>query len=315
MSEFDLIRRHWQSCAPTRRDVILGVGDDCALLQPRSGYQIATSVDTLISGVHFPHETSAHAIGHKSLAVNLSDLAAMGAEPAWATLAISMPEVDEHWVAEFTRGFAALAHTHNVALIGGDTTRGALSITVQVMGYVAPGKALCRQSARVGDVVCVSGVLGHAAYGLACLMSGTSDEQTLPFVRQLNYPQPRLDVSAQVKPYAHACIDVSDGLVSDLGHICHASGVGMRLEQSALPIRDLLAHNTLEQSLRYALQGGDDYQLAFTAPQSALSSLASCADISIVGEVVEDQGITLIDDTGQSHPISVAGFDHFKVNE
>jgi thiamine-monophosphate kinase len=278
MAEFDLIHEYflWQRMPDS---VQVGVGDDAAVLIPPEHKHLVVSVDTFNAGVHFPLETLPHAIGYKALAVNLSDLAAMGAEPAWFTLALSLPEADTTWVAEFARGMRELAQQHGIFLIGGDTTKGPLSITIQVMGFTEPGRALLRSHAQHGDWVCVSGTLGDAAAGLAMVQQ----RLTLPpelaeyCVHRLNYPTPRLALATILRGRSNACMDISDGLLADLGHILKASCVGARLEHDRLPLSRALEHLPLDKRLELALTGGDDYELLFTLPQNALAEVRDVA--------------------------------------
>ncbi len=234
MSEFDLIRDYFTDVGARRTDVDLGVGDDCALLEVPAGQQLAISIDTLAAGTHFLPDCDPESLGHKSLAVGLSDLAAMGAEPAWATLALTLPDHDPGWIAAFSRGFAALAGAHGVSLVGGDTTRGPLSVTVQVHGLVPAGRAIRRSGAAPGDRVYVSGTLGDAGLALRRILSG---EPVDPVARaRLERPTPRVALGLALRGVASAMIDVSDGLAADLGHILAASGVGAEIDLTALPL-------------------------------------------------------------------------------
>jgi thiamine-monophosphate kinase len=274
-AEFDLIDLI-RSRAATRDDVILGIGDDAAIVQVPAGRQLVIAADTLNRGVHFPDNTAAAEIGWKALAVNLSDLASMGAEPAWCTLSLSLPSGDAAWVDAFLDGFLDLAAQHRVALIGGDTTRGPLSVSITVHGFVAPGRGLRRSGAHVGDDVWVTGTLGDAAGALAQWRSGAVVNAALR--QRLDRPTPRIAVGARIAGIAHACIDVSDGLLADLQHLCAASGVGSDIELDALPASsDLLA--AFDTQRRQAMQatGGDDYELCFSAPPSAREAIAEIA--------------------------------------
>ncbi|MGB5467180.1 MAG: thiamine-phosphate kinase, partial [Sedimenticolaceae bacterium] len=237
VSEFDLIRDYFARATGARADVLLGIGDDCALLRPPPGLALAVSVDTLVAGRHFLVDADPLHLGHKALAVNLSDLAAMGAQPAWATLALTLPQVDRNWLRAFMDGFAALAATHDVQLVGGDTTRGPLSITVQVHGFVDSLLALRRSGARAGDRIMVSGTVGDAGLALQLMQQnpgGGSVDSRLS--RRLDRPTPRVALGRLLVGQASAAIDVSDGLIADLGHICDASGVGARVELARLPL-------------------------------------------------------------------------------
>jgi thiamine-monophosphate kinase len=314
MSEFDLIREYflWQ---PVPDDVRISVGDDAAVLRIASGKELVVSVDTSNAGIHFPLETPPHAIGYKSLAVNLSDLAAMGAAPAWFTLALSLPTADNAWVSEFARGVRELAEQHGIFLIGGDTTRGALSITIQVMGWAEPGKALLRSGAQSGDLICVSGTLGDAAAGLAVVQQRVvlSPEAAVFCVQRLNYPTPRLALASLLRGRATACMDISDGLLADLGHLLKASGVGAQLQHGLLPLSSALAQLPLAQRLGFALSGGDDYELLFTLPKAHWEDVKSQAEaqqiqVTVIGKVDAKQQNLQIDYT---LPDQRWGYEHF----
>jgi thiamine-monophosphate kinase len=316
MAEFDLIHEYflWQKIPDS---VQVGVGDDAAVLMPPKHKHLVVSVDTFNAGVHFPLETLPHAIGYKALAVNLSDLAAMGAEPAWFTLALSLPAVDTVWVAEFTRGMRELAQQHGIFLIGGDTTRGPLSITMQVMGFTEPGRALLRSHAQHGDWVCVSGTLGDAAAGLAIVQQGLTlpSELAEHCVRRLNYPTPRIALAAILRGRANACMDISDGLLADLGHILNASGVGARLEHDKLPFSMALKNLPLVQRLEFALTGGDDYELLFTLPQHVLAEVQEEAKkqgilVTPIGKVDKNLANLEMD---YKLPGNKRGYEHFSL--
>lgn len=275
--EFDLVERI-RARAGARSDVVLGIGDDAALLAPPPGMQLAVATDTLNIGVHFPADTAAYDIGWKALAVNLSDLAAMGAMPAWCSLSLSMPQADEIWLDAFINGFTTLAAMHDVALIGGDTTRGPLSICVSVIGFVEPGHALRRDGAKAGDDIWVSGALGDAAAALLLWQAGKEIPQTLR--ERLDRPTPRVALGRALAGIAHACIDVSDGLLADIGHVCAASGVGAEIDVDALPASPALialAGPDAESRRRWQATGGDDYELCFTAPVDAAAWVIEAA--------------------------------------
>ncbi|MCF7222079.1 thiamine-phosphate kinase [Marilutibacter chinensis] len=314
MPEFELIDRI-RARAAVRDDVILGIGDDAALLQVPPGRHLVVAMDTLNTGVHFPRDTAAADIGWKALAVNLSDLAAMGAEPAWCTLSLSLPESDEDWVDGFLDGFLALAAGHRVALVGGDTTRGPLSVCVTVHGFVEPGRALRRDAARVGDAVWISGTLGDAAAALALLDAAAPVPP--PLRERLDRPQPRVGLGRSLAGIAHACIDVSDGLLADLDHVCAASGVGMRIALDALPASEAL-REACDATARAAFQavGGDDYELAFSAPadaDAAVLAAASAAGVaaSRIGEVVTGERVRVFDAGGTEWQPPRRGYAHF----
>ncbi|KAF1014010.1 MAG: Thiamine-monophosphate kinase [Stenotrophomonas maltophilia] len=317
LAEFALIDRI-RARTSEREDVPLGIGDDAALLQPRANEHLVVTADTLNSGVHFPEETAPFDIGWKTLAVNLSDLAAMGARPAWCTLALSLPEAREDWIEAFAEGFFALADQHDIALVGGDTTRGPLSLSVTAMGQVAPGQALRRDRARVGDDVWVSGTLGDAAGVLRLWQQGAlkvatatllGDYETLRL--RLLRPTPRVTLGLRLRAFAHAAVDVSDGLLADLGHITARSGVGAEINADLLPVspalRELLGH---EAARDCALRGGDDYELCFTAAadqRDVLAYLAGSLDLPLtrIGSIVEGQGVRV--DGADSE----GGYQHF----
>ena len=286
MAEFDLIERI-RARAIARDGVLLGIGDDAALLKVPAGHELVVTADTLNAGVHFPADAPPADIGWKALAVNLSDLASMGARPAWCTLSLSLPGDDTAWLDAFLDGFLGLADTHAVALVGGDTTRGPLSIAVTAMGWVEAGAALRRDGARPGDDVWVTGTLGDAAAAL--VLGGyvpiPLDGVAMPVVEagnaaalraRLARPAPRVAVGRALAGLAHACVDVSDGLLADLGHICRRSGVGAEIELARLPASPALRAAYADDELRAALQaaGGDDYELCFSASTAAREAVA-----------------------------------------
>ena len=326
MAEFGLIERIRTRTAVDRADVRVGIGDDGAVLSVPAGHDLVVSVDTLVDGVHFPARTDAADVGWKALAVNLSDLAAMGATPAWATLALTLPDGNGTWVDAFADGFAALARESKLALVGGDTTRGPLSITVAVHGFVPEGRALLRSGARVGDRIFVTGTLGDAAAGLACLdvrhprgaeffnaPAGTREA----LIFRLNRPTPRLAQGLELRDGASAAIDISDGLVADLGHLCAASGVGAVIDASHLPASAAL-FALFGESERRVLQlcGGDDYELCFTASDLHADALVSALSrtgggVTCIGRIVEGAGVSVVDENGAEIPLPRRGWDHF----
>ena len=310
--EFDLIARIRARVA-TRADVVLGIGDDAALLAPPPGRQLVVTADTLNDGVHFPRGTSPADVGWKALAVNLSDLASMGAEPAWCTLSLSLPQSDPAWIEGFLDGFLDLAGQHGIALVGGDTTRGPLSIAVTAMGLVEPGRALRRDGARVGDEVWVTGTLGDAAGGLALL-----DREPVPALRaRLDRPTPRVAAGRALAGIATACVDVSDGLLADLGHVCARSHVAARIDVDALPASAAL-REAFGEADRIALQasGGDDYELCFTAPADASADIDAVSAqlglrITRIGRIVAGEGVHPVDAKSQPWSSPRRGYDHF----
>lgn len=310
--EFDLIARI-RARAGTRDDIVLGIGDDAALLAPPPGKHLVVTADTLNDGVHFPHGTPAVDIGWKALAVNLSDLASMGAEPAWCTLSLSLPRADAAWIDGFLDGFLALAGEHGIALVGGDTTRGPLSLSVTAMGFVDAGSALRRDGAQVGDDVWVTGTLGDAAGALVLL----DLQPAHPLRSRLDRPTPRVRAGRALAELASACVDVSDGLLGDLGHICARSDVGARIEIPSLPASEAL-RDAFDDVARAALQaaGGDDYELCFTADVShreRIASLASNLDLRItrIGRITGGSGVVAVDVAGAVWQPPRAGYDHF----
>jgi thiamine-monophosphate kinase len=316
MSEFDLIARYFTRPA---HGAVLGVGDDCALLAPTPGMQLAVSSDMLLQGRHFSPQDSPAGIGHKSLAVNLSDLAAMGATPRWAMLAIALPDEDEAWLTAFARGFFRMADAHGIELVGGDTTRGALTIAITVMGEVPPGLALRRSGAQTGDDIWVSGQIGSAALALAYRQGRLFMEQidAANVLPALYLPQPRVALGIALRGIAHSAIDISDGLLADLGHILEASRKGAQLEFSKLPIAAVTA-NYLDQAVarECVLAGGDDYELCFTAAPAQREAVLASAEkagvtVTRVGHITSIPGLTVLDASGQAMAIEKTGYDHF----
>lgn len=316
-SEFDLIRQYFTR--PTSH-TNLGVGDDAALLTVDSNQELAISVDMLVAGTHFLADTDPRQLGWKSLAVNISDMAAMGAEPKWATLAIALPAADENWIAAFAEGFFVCAKRFKVDLIGGDTTRGPLCISVQIMGQVPTGGALRRDGAKNGDDIWVSGQLGDAALALNHLLSKhplTNNElaQTLPALLQ---PQPRVALGLALRNIAHSAIDISDGLLADLGHILKASGLGAELCLDDIPRSAIMQqHLTNPSVLNMLLAGGDDYELCFTTPADAHDRILQIAQelglrLSRIGKTRVEPGLLIKDGQGNLIETGASGFDHFR---
>ena len=314
--EFSLIARHFTRATP---GAVLGVGDDCALLAPTPGMQLAVSSDMLLEGRHFSPQDSPAGIGHKSLAVNLSDLAAMGATPRWATLSIALPEENDAWLNAFARGFFRMADQHGIELVGGDTTRGALTLSITVMGEVPPGQALRRDGAQAGDDIWVSGVIGSAALALAyrqgrLFMEQIDAARVLP---ALYLPTPRVELGIALRGIATSAIDISDGLLADLGHILERSQRGAQLEFAALPTLPLVQSYLHEAVARdCVLAGGDDYELCFTAPsdrRDAVQAAAHSAGVAVtrVGRITAEAGLALIAADGQPLPYAKTGYDHF----
>ncbi len=317
--EFELIARFFTR-APSR--AVLGVGDDAALLAPTPGMQCAVTADMLVEGRHFFAGTDPEALGHKALAVNLSDLAAMGARPTALLLALALPESDSDWLAAFSRGLFALAEARDVELVGGDTTRGPRTISITAIGEVPPGQALRRDAARAGDAVWVSGSPGDARLALGHLRG----EWRLPefdsaLRARLERPTPRVALGLALRGVANAAIDVSDGLLGDLGHVLRASGVGAELQVDAIPTSAALAAQPTLRRRTCQLAGGDDYELLFTAPQSAHGAVlraaaAAATPVARIGSITAAAGLRLLDATGNAWPDAdvdaLGGFDHFR---
>ena len=298
MREFDLIQRFFDR--PTRqRQVCLGIGDDGAVLQVPEGHELVVVTDTLVEGVHFHETDGADDLGHKALAVNLSDLAAMGAVPVWALLNLTLPEANEHWLRQFSDGFFRLADQHDVALVGGDTTRGPLCISVTAGGWVSVGQALTRSGAAVNDRVWITGTIGDAALALAEQPVANIDSETRWLLNRLHRPTPRVGIGLALYGLASAVIDISDGLLADLGQIVRASGqAGAVIETTSLPLSRAGQSYPLEDRLTAALTGGDDYELCLTVPQSEsyrMRMLSREAGIPLtdVGCITAHAGITL----------------------
>lgn len=318
LSEFDLIKQFFKRDRPGRAD--LGIGDDCALLTPTPGRQLAISSDMLVEDRHFFAGADPFMLGHKSLAVNLSDLAAMGARPLGFTLALALPAADPVWLDGFSRGLFALADAHDCELIGGDTTKGPLNICITVFGELAPGHALRRDAARVGDDIWVSGTLGDARLALA----GYWKEFALPeadhaqAAQRMHMPTPRvaLGLALAAQPIALAALDISDGLVGDIGHILTASRVGATLDVDALPAGPVLARQEQALRRRFTLAGGDDYELCFTAPTGHRKAVleaerASGTAVTRVGRIDAEAGLRFVDARGSSVDLELSGWDHF----
>ncbi len=320
-SEFSLIDKYFTH---RTRHTLLGVGDDAALIRPRRGQVLAISADMLVEGRHFFKGADPEALGHKTLAVNLSDMAAMGATPRWATLALALPHVDARWLAAFSRGFMRLARAHNVDLIGGDTTRGPLNLCVQIMGEVPAQKALRRDGAKAGDEVWVSGTLGDATLAVAARNKKITltKSQWLAASRRLDKPTPRVALGTALRGIATSAIDVSDGLLADLGHICERSRVAAALELSALPRSRLMRALGAEQAVaqRALLSGGDDYELCFTAPPARCAAVLRASartrvPVTRIGRIIRAPagaiGVAVIDGEGLPLRFAQRGFDHF----
>jgi len=318
LSEFDLIKRYFKRDRSGR--ATLGIGDDCALLTPAPGRQLAISSDMLVEGRHFFAGADPRMLGHKALAVNLSDLAAMGARPLAFTLSLALPGADPAWLEGFSTGLFALADEHDCELIGGDTTRGPLNICITVFGELEPGQALRRDAARPGDDIWISGALGDARLALAGYLNEVALEAAAleQAGLRMHMPTPRvaLGLALSAAPIAHAALDISDGLVGDLGHILAASHVGATLDVDALPAGSMLAQQPLALRRRFTAAGGDDYELCFTAPRDARDAVLAAgrqADTPVtrVGTIDTAPGLRLVDVNGDQLDLKLAGWDHF----
>lgn len=336
MSEFGLIRRFFTRATPS---ALLGVGDDAALLQPSAGNVLAVSTDMLVSGTHFLPDADPYMLGHKTLAVNISDMAAMGALPRWATLGIALPSADEAWLEKFSAGFFALAQQHGVDLVGGDTTRGPLNLCVTIIGEVPASQALRRSGAQVGDEIWVSGTLGDAALALAHLQGRIvlDEAEYTACAPSLHQPQPRVALGLALRGIASSVIDISDGLLGDLGHILEASQVGAEIRFAAVPVsptlrgyvigaretrtlicgQDARAPANDLQVQQCVLSGGDDYELCFTAPRARRAELLDIAaklglPLTHIGEIVAGRECIVHDASGNPIKLESSGYDHFR---
>lgn len=318
--EFELITRYFDRVTSSRRDVEKGIGDDCALLTLPEKQTLAISTDTLVEGVHFLRDIHPADLGYKALAVNLSDLAAMGADPAWLTLALTLPSVDEAWLKAFSDSLFELLDYYDMQLIGGDTTRGPLSLTLGIHGLIPQGRALKRSGARPGDWIYVTGTLGDSAAGLALLQHRIKIDDPViheALIKRHLRPMPRILQGQALRDLASAAIDISDGLISDVRHILRASGCGARLNLEALPLSEVMKqHFEPDQLLSWALSGGEDYELCFTVPEINRGALDvalgnSGVSFTCVGQIApQSEGLVLLQN-GKPVEINMQGFDHF----
>jgi thiamine-monophosphate kinase len=319
-NEFEIINKYF-SLPVLRDDVLLAGGDDCASVIVPENKQLLVTTDTLISGVHFPAGTSPEDIAHKAIMVNLSDLAAMGASPAWLTLAITLPEVDENWLSRFSNSFADILKRFNMSLIGGDTTKGALSITIQAMGLCDRKSVLRRDRAKPGDKIYVTGNIGDAAIGLYAILNNLADDDLQPCITSLNRPEAKVNFAQELLPYSDCAIDVSDGLVADLGHILEASNCGAKVLLSEIPRSSATKYyfdryNHGETDWQLLLTQGDDYELCFTVREGFERSVDTLAEkhrlkISCIGEITENTGLDLLNTDGEKVNFVATGFKHF----
>lgn len=316
--EFEIIDRYFKrkNC---RKDVVKGIGDDAAVLRPYAEKDLVVTMDALVEGVHFPLDTDPEAIGFKSLAVNLSDLAAMGAVPAWFTLSLTLPCVDGSWLQGFASGLFESADRYGINLVGGDTTHGPLCISITAMGFTPTSKALCRNGARVGDAIYVTGYIGDAALGLAAKQGKISLEQSsLEYcLSRLDRPSPRLDAGRMLLNIASAAIDISDGLAADLSHILNASAVGARLQLTSIPRSKIFIEASVHRpEWRMVVAGGDDYELLFTVPQGKIKRLIQAGEslgcgITRIGQIERQPGLRIDDADGREVVLESAGYQHF----
>ena len=320
MKEFSVIEDFFKKKGPQRKDVLLGIGDDCAITQVPAGQSLATTTDTLISGVHFSPETSAHAIAQKAIAVNLSDLAAMGAEPAWLSLSLSLPSIDKAWLAEFSRGLHELTDYYSIDLIGGDTVQGPLVITVTAQGFVPLDQALTRSKAMPGDFLYVTGFLGDAGLGLEIEQKQTTLSNSAHaeyLLNRLHYPSPRMLMGSSLRRLATSCIDLSDGLISDLQHVLNASNCGACINVNNLPLSSAMLESVeLDSAINYALSSGDDYELLFTVGEEHKGKLdivlANCnVPVTCIGQCNGISGKLKLHADNQPYVYKGKGYEHF----
>ena len=320
VGEFDLIDNYFSGLQGLSPGVVLGIGDDAAVLELAAKEQLVVSTDTLVAGVHFPVGLDAEHIAARTLLTNISDLAAMGAEPRWFTLALTLPEANREWLAGFSAGLSRVARAYRCALVGGDTTSGPLTVTITVHGVVPEGRALTRNGAKPGDIIFVSGAPGLGAAGLAGVqgkLALSNELQQQQLCNKFLSPEPRLDVGQQLRGIASAAIDISDGLLADLGHICERSGVGANVQLGKLPELPWLSGQVSpEQQRQWVLSGGDDYELCFTAAADDLSQLERISgELSVpftaIGEIVAEDKVVCLDQHGQPVAVATQGYQHF----
>lgn len=322
MDEFALIRRYFQPLAQRQQgaaedSVSVGIGDDCAVLNVPEGQQLVVSIDTLVEGTHFLVDTPPEQLAWRLLGASVSDLAAMGAAPSWLTLALTLPHADEAWVSAFSAALSEATQRYSIQLVGGDTTRGPLTLTAQVHGFVRKGAALLRSNAQAGDLICVTGTLGDSRAGLETLLTKASTDSVVDYLRHRFYrPQPRTSTGQLISAYASSCIDISDGLLGDIQHILDQSGVGAQLNPESLPLSAELKRFTDEKTAReWALSGGEDFELCFTVPPEQWTSLQAhlqTHDVQVtpVGAICEAKGLQLFSQ-GEWRVVEANGYRHF----
>lgn len=319
LDEFEVIQRYFAGLTAPRRDIIRGIGDDAAVLDLPPDHELVAATDTLVAGVHFSEGAAPFDIGFKALAVNLSDMAAMAGEPKWATLALTLPRADAAWLEAFARGFADLAARHEVGLVGGDLTRGPLTVTVQILGVVPRGRALYRGTARPGDRIYVTGELGSAGLALAASGKAAIDGADIPAfcIERLHRPEPRVGIGRCLRGLASAAIDISDGLLGDLQHVVQSSGVGAEVELAKLPMCSTLrAVRDADARWRIALCAGDDYELCFTIPPGRGAELSRALEgvdprVTEIGCITAGRGIHWILPDGSSYQPRASAYRHF----
>ena len=311
-SEFEIIERYFKK---KMRQTALGIGDDAAMINVQKNYQLAISSDMLVENTHFLKNTNPSHLGWKSLAVNLSDIAAMGATPKWATLSISLPKINHAWLKKFSEGFFKCADKFGIDLIGGDTTKGSLSISITIMGEIKKNTSLLRSGAKINDDIWVTGQLGLAAMGLANLQGKLKLPPRIKIkcIRALETPSPKTSLSAYLPRYANSCIDISDGLMQDLRHILKASKVGATLLLNHIPCEKFIQAS---KQYQFVLNGGDDYELLFTAAKKNRSHIKKIAKrtntpVSVIGSITENQVLQILNEQGKSIKFNPKGFDHF----
>ncbi|MDN4503239.1 thiamine-phosphate kinase [Alteromonadaceae bacterium BrNp21-10] len=319
MKEFSIIDHFFKQRSYQRKDVLIGIGDDCAVGKVAKGQNIAITTDTLVKGVHYPHDTSARAIAHKAVAVNLSDLAAMGAEPAWISLSLAMPESDPAWLEEFSLGLQEISEYYSIQLIGGDTVQGPLTVTITAQGFIPEGQALTRSDAKPGDALYVTGTIGDAGLGLDVVQNKlripVQFHETI--CDRLNYPTPRVLVGTMLRRVASACIDISDGLLADLQHILDASSCGALINIDKLPLSQAMLESVdAEASLNYGLTAGDDYELLFCVPEDKIANMERAllnanTAFTCIGQMTGQAGKLEMQFNKQPFVFSGKGFEHF----
>ena len=317
MNEFDIIKNYFTKQSIHRTDVIIGIGDDAAIVKVPPQHELVVTTDSLLVDVHFPASTSPADIAHKALAVNLSDLAAMAATPAWFTLALTIPNADTIWLSAFADGLFKLAYRYQIELIGGDLTRGPLSITIQAMGYIPEQQAILRSLAKPGDLIYVTGQLGEAGLALKLLSQKKIGSENLSLLERLNRPEPRIEVGERLRGIAHAAIDISDGLAADLGHILEESHVGAVIYVDKLPFSTTLKHLvSVEEAIALALNSGDDYELCFTvSSQKKMEIEKRLSDITCsmtcIGYITQQSGLVCQYQNGIRYHGTIQGYQHF----